>query len=122
MKNKFLIALLTILTANTYANEVAKQDWIAAMQARMPAAFCDKSTAFRQCFTIEDEQCKQAVQAAAKKCVAKYEGDIPAMLKQPADSKVWAQKLGACTGEAYETNAAKQKIASEKCDNMDSWK
>lgn len=122
MKTKLLITLLTLMTANTYAVEVTKQDWIAGMNNALPSVFCEASTYFRQCFDASAEKCQEITASATQKCLTKNADDIPNTLTQPEDAQHWGTIIGSCAGEAYEMTLAKQKIANEKCDDIDNWK
>ena len=96
--------------------EVSKEVWIDTMKTALPAGICAEGTPFRTCFKVTQEECEDAAASAARLCLKKYQSQIPAKLKQPADGQKWGQKVGECAGNSYAAALAKKKLKTKECE------
>lgn len=104
-----------LAAAPARAVEVSKAEWIETMKTALPTAFCAESTPFRRCFKVTQEECEDAAASAVRICLKKYQSQIPAKLKQPADGETWGKKVGECSGNSYGAALNKKKVNSKEC-------
>ena len=122
MRKKLAIVMTLFLTALANGQEVSKDMWISQMKTALPQAFCSSEQYFRQCFNVQESQCKMVAADASNVCLQQYEGKIPSRLKLPADGANWGTQVGTCAGNAYEVALAQRKINTAKCNNPNNWK
>ena len=122
MKKIILSVGLALMSSISFGQVISKDMWIVQMKTVLPQHFCSSEQYFRQCFNVQESQCKMVAADTTNACLKQYEGRIPAILKQPADGTHWGQQVGMCAGNAYEVALLKQKINSAKCNNPNNWK
>ncbi len=123
MKFSYLVfACVFAVSMNSHANEVSKEAWLEGMSTALPAAFCNSSMYFRQCFEISQEECEDMAASTTRICLKKYQDQLPKVLVQPQDGTRWGQAVGACAGEAFEVALIKKRINSDRCNNVDNWR
>ncbi len=107
------------------AADVPKKEWLDSMQSLLPTLFCKKSSFFRQCFMLGEDKCLEDALRAAKVCLLKFEGDIPAILQQPQDGAKWGEQVSRCAGGTLELSLTaenkKKKKAAKKCNDSTKW-
>ncbi|HAB36727.1 MAG TPA: hypothetical protein DCE52_01750 [Rhodobacteraceae bacterium] len=121
MKSIFIFTLVLMLTGKSYAVDINKQDWLNAINSELPAALCDSSTYYRQCFTVSAQKCEAIAASTTEKCLKNNEKNIPNILDQPKDGTHWGSIVGACAGQAYEDTLTEFKISNKKCNNAANW-
>jgi len=109
-----LLCLLAAAPARAQ-QEVSKADWMETMKTALPTAFCAEDMPFRTCFKVTQEECEDAAASAVRLCLKKFQSQIPARLKQPADGQKWGQKVGECTGNSYAVALSKKKLNTKEC-------
>jgi hypothetical protein len=103
------------------ATEVSKAEWVESMKISLPAAFCQSSQYFRQCFDVSAQECEEVASSATRLCLNKHINDIPQTLVQPRDGSRWGAIVGGCVGQTYEALLITKRTASPKCDNPANW-
>ena len=91
------------------------------MKTALPAAFCNSSMYFRQCFKVTAEECEETAASATRICLKENDHNIPNALIQPKDGTHWGTVIGTCAGEAYDISLMKRKINSDKCNDASNW-
>ena len=122
MKKIVLIGLSSLLAAIANGQEITKDMWIGQMKTALPLGLCSSEQYFRQCFNVQESQCKMVATDATNACLKQFEGKIPVRLKQPADGTYWGTQVGMCAGNAYEVALLKQRINTAKCNNPNNWR
>jgi hypothetical protein len=120
---KKLIAVLMIIGFSNFVNaqEVAKDQWVAAMKTALPAAFCNSAQYFRQCFDVTAVECEEAAASTTRICLTELNSQIPNILIQPKEGTLWGTKVGECAGNAYETSLIKKRISNAECNDVSNW-
>jgi len=119
---KTLIFLfIIIISSPIHAVEVNKKDWVNAMTTALPAAFCNSSQYFRQCFSVTPQECEETAASVTRICLNNNNDKIPPKLQQSKDGAHWGTIIGACAGEAYEVALIKKRIKNTKCNNPSNW-
>ena len=101
---------------------IPKTQFVDGMKVGLPESLCTDQGYFRKCFNASKADCEKEVRAAAASCSATLEKDMPAQFHQPADGKVWGEKLGNCTGGKYEADLGKNRLQSADCNDAAKWK
>jgi len=120
MKKIFIVTFLVTFTL-AEAQEVSKEQWISAMKTALPAAFCNSSQYFRQCFDVTAIECEEAAASTTRLCLNELNNQIPEALIQPKDGTYWGTKVGECAGVAYETSLINKRISNKKCNDASNW-
>jgi hypothetical protein len=118
---KLILIFTSVMITQVNAVEVPKDNWVNAMKSALPAAFCNSSMYFRQCFSVTAEQCEETAASTTRICLKNNDKDIPNTLIQPKDGTHWGTIIGSCAGEAYETTLMKNKISNAKCNDISNW-
>lgn len=121
MKKILVAAGMVVVSSVSLAQEISKDMWIGQMKTALPQYFCSAEQYFRQCFNIQESQCKMVAANATDACLKQYKGKIPSRLKQPVDGKHWGTQVGMCASNAYEVALIKQRITTPKCNNPKNW-
>lgn len=121
MKKILVAAAMVVVSSVSLAQEISKDMWIAQMKTALPQHFCSAEKYFRQCFNVQESQCKMVAADATDACLKQYEGKIPSILKQPVDGAHWGTQVGMCAGNAYDVALIKQRINTPKCNNPKNW-
>jgi hypothetical protein len=124
MKEIILSVGLALMSSISFGQVMSKDMWIVQMKTVLPQHLCSSEQYFRQCFNLQESQCRMVAADATNACLKQYEGRIPAILKQPADGTYWGQQVGMCAGNLYEVLLVqlKQKINTAKCNNPNNWR
>ncbi|MDH4262163.1 MAG: hypothetical protein OEV78_03855 [Spirochaetia bacterium] len=109
------------LPLSTHAFEVSKKTWIEGMTSALPAAFCNSSQYFRQCFNITAIECEETALSATRICIKENEEKIPDVLVQPEDGRNWGTKIGSCAGKTFELSLIKKRINNDQCNDPSNW-
>lgn len=116
----FIIQLAAVNASN--ATEVSKEYWMDAMKTALPATFCKSEQFFRQCFNVTVDECEKSVTLATRLCLHKYINQIPDTLLQPKDGAKWANIIGQCVGEGYQTSLSTKFKDTHRCNDINHWK
>lgn len=122
MKKILVAAGMVVVSSVSFGQDISKDMWIGMFKTALPQHFCSSEQYFRQCFNVQESQCKMVAADATDACMKQYEGKIPSKLKQPVDGTHWGQQIGMCAGNAYEVALLKQRINTAKCSNPNNWK
>ena len=121
MKKKFAAAGVLLFSLFSFGQDISKDMWIGHVKTAYPQHFCSAEQYFRQCFSVQESQCRMVFSDATNACLKQVEGRIPIRLKQPADGAHWGSQIGMCAGNAYEVALMKQKINTAKCNDSKNW-
>ena len=97
-----LSAVLIAAPAGANAQELTQRQWAEKFEATLPSFICRENWYFRQCFFVTSTQCVAASQAAAKTCLDRAKGEMPAMIQSREESASWGAKVASCTGALLE--------------------
>ena len=122
MKKILVAAGMVVVSSVSFGQDISKDMWFGQMKTALPQYFCSTEQYFRQCFNVQESQCKMVATDATDACLKQYERKIPSKLKLPVDGAHWGQQIGMCAGNAYEVALHKQRINTAKCNNPDNWK
>lgn len=103
-----------------YAEKMEKSALMDHMKHTLPEHFCKGGSYFTECFSVDNNQCQQAIKSAYNGCVEKHGSAIPASLSQ-GEVADWGNKIGSCAGSKYESDLAAKRISNARCNNIDNW-
>lgn len=122
IKNILFAFVALLISSPSFAEEISKEMWLAQMKIALPRHFCSSEQYFRQCFHVQEQECRAVASESTNACLKQLENLIPLRLKQPADGTSWGWQVGACAGNAYEVALKKQKLNTAKCNNSNHWR
>jgi hypothetical protein len=120
---RLLLIVILMLSSTAFAQEntINRQEWIDAMQGKLPPAFCQSKSYFRQCFRVTESECLSVADNATRLCLGSRRNEIPPVLVQPNDGGQWGSVVGECAGVAYEAALKSKRINSDRCNDANNW-
>jgi hypothetical protein len=96
--------------------------WVNGMRAAMPNAMCEEKMFFRQCFSVDEAQCKSRFKRLLEKCLKENPSAVPKVVNAETGG-AGGQVLGTCMGSTYEIELKKagQRTDSPKCNDVSNW-
>ena len=116
-----LLVLPLVFPVAAQSQELPRDKWLEAMTVSVPTYFCKPEQYFRQCFEVEAGECEQVALSATRTCLSQMRERIPAVMRQPADGRVWGTRLGNCAGVAYEAALAEKHKPDPRCKDARNW-
>jgi len=93
MRTRLPLALLfaTALTLGltSQAKAVGIEQWLDLVESSLPDMLCEKSAYFRQCFEIDDAQCRSTLSSTFQECLTIYLDHLPEQINTSADGAHW---------------------------------
>jgi hypothetical protein len=125
MRTRLPLALLfaTVLTLGltSQAKAVDIEQWLDLVENSLPDLLCEQSAYFRQCFEIDDAQCRSTLSSTFQDCLTIYLDHLPEQINTSADGAHWGQLLGSCAGTKFEMQLTELKIQNARCNDITQW-
>lgn len=125
MRTRLPLALLfaTVMTLGltSQAKAVDIELWLDLVENSLPDLLCEQSAYFRQCFEIDDAQCRSTLSSTFQECLAIYLDHLPEQINTSADGAHWGQMLGSCAGTKFEMQLTELKIQNARCNDITQW-
>lgn len=96
--------------------------WVDAMREAMPKAMCEDKQFFRQCFSVDEAECKSRFANLMEVCLKQHPGSVPKVVNAETGA-AGGQTLGTCMGSTYELDLKKEgkRTDSAKCNDISNW-
>ncbi len=131
--SKWTVALLILVSIvacskkNEQKPNPLAEKWMENVKEKLPQLLCKEGGYFRECFSVNETECKDQMIQSSDKCLNTLKSDI---LKSfgvkgtenlSAEGAYWGAKWGECTGIDFEKILSSKVINNEKCKDPKNW-
>lgn len=117
----FLFATVLTLGLTNQAMAVEIDQWLDHVETTLPDILCEESAYFRQCFDLDDAQCRSTLSSTFQECLTIYLDHLPGQITSSAEGAHWGQLLGSCAGTKFEMQSIELKIQNARCNDVTQW-
>lgn len=119
MKKIALLGLLLSLKGLAADGDIPLRDWLKGFRQELPKVVCRSDGYYATCFEGGETACRVEMGKALESCINKMH--LPNPINPDSSGRIWAEKIGNCTGKEGESKMAKTKSGPEKCNDIKRW-
>ncbi|MCB0422184.1 MAG: hypothetical protein KDD61_14395 [Bdellovibrionales bacterium] len=94
-------------------------EWKHPLVIDFPRILCEKNDYIRSCFHVQESDCRSIVKSQVELCVKEVQ--VPKTFANERQEVYWAEKVGRCVGNHFETDQARVKKKDWQCRDIKKW-